>query len=610
MFRLHGVGRQLLALTAILLVLPVIITMYMLHIIRNSELALIENQKARLSNALDELDRVLEEDFLTILARQGALEARRTEQLRVLNTELRGPITEVAQKFPGVDMGYYSLELDAVIDGTEDYQENFSRRRKSAFDEAIARRSTMVQTLGQGGGILEAYRPFYRNGELKGVIWAYEHLGRFYTKVNQVEKTAYVIIACGILMGMGGSFFLLRNFIRNVDQIKNGLQTLQYDLGRLLPQAPGELGEITRAVNRLALRLANANKYNEIMLATIDDGILVVDLDGSIVIANAAARRMLELPPNAQGRPFREVLPSGSPFAEALERTLREHQHYKDVQLRVENSRGALDVLLSTSPLVDHRQEVIGAVLCCRDISERLRLEEKIRRQERLAALGKLVAGVAHEIRNPLTSISCYIQLWQKNCQPSPRSLATMQQEVRRLDTLVNQLLYFARPAEARFVPYNLNALVDKVLNIFCDLHPNSVEVTRALAPDLPPAWIDPDQIERVLMNILYNAYQAMPDGGPLRVETGLAPDGQQLFVAVTDAGCGIPRENLEHLFDPFFTTRERGTGLGLAIAYEIIQAHGGNIEVDSAVGRGTTFRFYVPAKKGGEASAATGTCG
>ena len=129
-------------------------------------------------------------------------------------------------------------------------------------------------------------------------------------------------------------------------------------------------------------------------------------------------------------------------------------------------------------------------------------------------------------------------------------------------------------------------------------------------ALDLPPAWIDPDQIERVLMNILYNAYQAMPDGGPLHVETGLAPDGQQLFVAVTDAGCGIPRENLEHLFDPFFTTRERGTGLGLAIAYEIIQAHGGNIEVESAVGRGTTFRFYVPAKKGGEASAATGTCG
>ncbi|GEM_PF-545510 len=598
MFKLHGFGNQLLVVIAFLLVVPVIVTLYMLHVIKNSELALVENQKAKLLRAVDELDLSTGESFNDILKKHGALNEPKAEKVRVLNNQLKTHIAEIMTRYPGVEVGFYSSELDVMLDGSENYEENFSRRRKSAFEKTINQQEPMVQTFGRSvGGILEAYKPLYRHSQLQGVIWATENLSNtnYYKKFKQVEQTSYAIIIMGIVFGLGSSLVLMQKFVKYVDQIKKGLQTLQFDLKKTLPPAPGELGEISKAINRLAIRLSDVHKYNEIMLATIDDGLLVVDSRGKVVIANSAATRILGLLPDSLEKKYTDIFPADSPFPSLLARTIEEHRQFKDVKVKwVSPSRKTLELLASTAVLMDSKQEIIGTVLCCRDVTERMRLEERVYRQERLAALGKLVAGVAHEIRNPLTSISCYIQLWQRHNNPSPRSLATMQQEVTRLDTLVNQLLYFAKPAEAKFSTQNLNQLVEKVLQFFTELYPGKYTIIKSLAVNLPPAWIDPEQIERVLMNLIFNAIQAMPDGGRLEVKTVYDAVTGAITTTVSDSGCGIAPEALSHLFDPFYSTKPKGTGLGLAIAYEIIRAHGGNIEVESKPGQGTTFRFFV----------------
>jgi len=255
-------------------------------------------------------------------------------------------------------------------------------------------------------------------------------------------------------------------------------------------------------------------------------------------------------------------------------------------------------LLASISIMPGDANGIFGAVLCCRDITERICLEERANQQERLASLGKVVAGVAHEIRNPLTSISCYIQLWQKTHSPSPKSIKTIHEEVTRLESLVAQLLYFAKPAEVRFTPCDINQLVEKVLQFFTDIHLARFKIITEPGEELPRALVDPEQIERVLMNVIFNACQAMSEGGALKIRTSYDAMENTVIVSISDTGCGISEEDLKRLFDPFFSTREKGTGLGLAIAYEIIQAHGGQIKVESRVGEGTTFHICLQAKR------------
>ncbi|HHW42633.1 MAG TPA: two-component system sensor histidine kinase AtoS [Desulfotomaculum sp.] len=601
MIRTGRLGNLLLMAIALLLLFPVALTFYMVKIVNNSELALLENQKAKLARVLDDLDSSVNQSFEEILAARGARDAPRSEQARVLNEALRPPIEQLSLKYARVQMGFYYPALDLILDGSNGPPKEIPRRQKSAINEALSTRRQVMQSLGQGAdAVLEVYRPYYRQGQLAGVIWATENLGHtgFYDRIRQMETNSYAAIGLGLFLGLGGALALMHGFVRSVEKIKDGLKVLEQDLNRPLPPAPGELGEITRAINRLASRLVDVHQYYQIMLATIDDAMLVVDVLGRVIIANAAAGRLFALPEDYAYKHYRETFPPGSPFPELISRALEEKRQYKDLKLSRPREQGDLDLLVSTATLLDSSGRTVGAALYCRDVTERLRLEEKMHRQERLAALGKLVAGVAHEIRNPLTSISCYIQLWQKTNNPSPRALATMYREVTRLENLIEQLLYFTRPAEAKFAPRDLNQVVEKVLQFFREVYRTPVEVVTNLEPDLPPAWIDGEQIERVLMNIIYNALQAMPEGGRLTLETAFDRPSDSLVTTISDTGCGIAPEHMKHLFDPFFSTREKGTGLGLAIAHEIIQAHGGNIEVESHVGRGTTFRIYLQVRK------------
>jgi signal transduction histidine kinase len=230
---------------------------------------------------------------------------------------------------------------------------------------------------------------------------------------------------------------------------------------------------------------------------------------------------------------------------------------------------------------------------------ERLRLEEQLNEAQRLASLGKMVAAVSHEIKNPLGIVRTTAEILGNRIgkvAPGNERLANIiVEETSRLDGIVREFLDFARPREVEKKIGSINPVVERLLRFMePELQQKSVLVTVALDDALPEIFFDSEQIYQVLFNIVFNAIQAMPDGGELLVRT--SPAGpEQVVVELSDTGMGIAPEKLEQIFTPFYTEKNRGTGLGLTIAKSIVDKHAGRIEVSSTPGAGSTFRIFLP---------------
>jgi two-component system, NtrC family, sensor kinase len=234
--------------------------------------------------------------------------------------------------------------------------------------------------------------------------------------------------------------------------------------------------------------------------------------------------------------------------------------------------------------------------------------QDTLRRADRLSSLGLLTAGLAHEIRNPLVAIRTFTQLLPERYDDADfregfQGLAL--KEVDRICGLINDLLSFARPSRPNVAEENMNDVVDGIARILeTEAKEKGVEITRDFARNLPGVWIDREQMKQVFMNLILNAIQAMGEGGSIFIATRLASRndpghaGQFVQVEVRDTGLGIPPENLDHIFDPFFTSKEEGSGLGLSISHQIVQEHGGYVTVESKVGSGTTFFINLPVGK------------
>ena len=238
------------------------------------------------------------------------------------------------------------------------------------------------------------------------------------------------------------------------------------------------------------------------------------------------------------------------------------------------------------------------------DMTRRLAAAQRqIYQSDKLASIGRLAAGVAHEINNPLTGVLVHSSFLHKRAaagSSEQKDLETIVHETKRCREIVKGLLDFARQAPMRKASVELNTVVERALRIVDNqLKVKDVEVIRALADELPATWADANQLTQVLINLLVNAADAIgPEGGEIYVTTDRRDDetGEVIEVKVADNGCGIAEQGLGQIFEPFFTTKERqGTGLGLAVVWGIVQEHGGSIEVDSAVGRGTTFTVRLP---------------
>jgi signal transduction histidine kinase len=249
-------------------------------------------------------------------------------------------------------------------------------------------------------------------------------------------------------------------------------------------------------------------------------------------------------------------------------------------------------------------------------VIENSKLYQQMKERDRLAALGEMAAGLAHEIRNPLAAIQGAIQLLvppgggrlgDAVPEGAGEFLGIIADEVKRLNGVVTQFLDYSRPARASLAPGDVNEVLSRTLALLQADLPPAVKLTVDLAPELPRVSCDPEQLRQVFLNLALNAVQAMPQGGELRIATGLARDEVALWhdtprrsdlveVRFKDTGPGVPEEAREHIFVPFYTTKEKGTGLGLAICQRIVKTHGGTIGLRSAAGQGAEFVIALPA--------------
>jgi two-component system, NtrC family, sensor histidine kinase HydH len=229
---------------------------------------------------------------------------------------------------------------------------------------------------------------------------------------------------------------------------------------------------------------------------------------------------------------------------------------------------------------------------------EQEQLREELRHSEHLAALGKLLAGVAHEVRNPLAGIRSTVQLWKRlpDSARTDDSLDAVVHAVDRLNDIVSKLLYFSRSDNAVRKTVSFNPVIMETVKLLeaqaADQH---VRFEAVIDPDLPMILGSASALRQVILNLLTNALQAMPGGGQIRCVTQVNADGQSVEVVIADTGTGISPEDRKHLFEPFYTTRPEGTGLGLALCREIVVQHGGRIEWAPTAGPGATFRLSFP---------------
>ncbi|RKY58896.1 MAG: hypothetical protein DRP95_05540, partial [Candidatus Latescibacterota bacterium] len=235
------------------------------------------------------------------------------------------------------------------------------------------------------------------------------------------------------------------------------------------------------------------------------------------------------------------------------------------------------------------------------------KLEEKqrqITQSEKLAALGQVAAGVAHEIRNPLASIKVGIHSIQKEIGEKldlndeiREDIEIIKKDIDRIASIIARFLSFARPAEPNYEPINVNSILTQTISLVrTKMKEQGIQLKLSLSEDLPPLMGDREQLKQVFLNIILNAIQAMPNGGKIEISTGLGDGIVQ--VKISDTGCGIPKDLKERIFDPFFTTKDDGTGLGLSIAQGIVERHRGKIEVVSEEGKGSTFIVSLPLKE------------
>ena len=360
----------------------------------------------------------------------------------------------------------------------------------------------------------------------------------------------------------------------------------------------------------LYTQVQDAKIYSDILVDNLASGVIAADNSGVVTVFNREAQRITRQDPSAVLKSPASILPAA--LATMCGTTLGQGYGLRNHEVVLRWPAGdETPIRVSSSVFYGHSGKILGAFLVLSDLTAVQQLELQVRRTDRLASLGTLAAGMAHEIKNPLVSIKTFTQLLPERYEDADfrdTFFSLVGGEVKRIDGIVNQLLRFSRPAKPNLVSTSLHDILENSLKLMSQqLRQKNIRLVPSFEAADDSIRADGDQLSQALINFLLNAIEAMPAGGTLTVcTTGPGPGGfstafgeeentNYVTVSIHDTGEGIPTESIPRIFDPFFTTKSQGTGLGLSVAHGIIQEHHGFIDVKSEPGRGTTFLVALP---------------
>lgn len=440
-------------------------------------------------------------------------------------------------------------------------------------------------------------------------------------RTRNLSVTGWVLVIALII----SVIFSEKVLLSRIRQLRDGANIIaEGDLGFQINSVHGdELGNLAGSFNRMAksLKLNRDHlqhyvehieklvNYIQNVLGSLKTCLITWNLSGHIETANKAAQHELgELFPSLEGlslKQFLSKLPKASrkEIINGWRRVNEPGDRQFEIEIDPDRHAGTRVFQGSFSLLLDNERTPYGLILTLNNITQRKIIEQQLYHADKLSSIGQLAASVAHEIKNPLASIKTLGQLLQEETQANDSRreyIDVIVSEVNRLNAVVEQLLKYAKPEGSSFREIAFAEIIKPVIAL---VHHESERHRVSLQTDYPDdlkVFVDSEKLKQVFLNLIFNAIQALNDGGKITVKAFREDESPWVTFEVRDNGVGMPEETLARVFEPFFTTRQRGTGLGLAIVKKIIDLHGGKIEVSSAPGKGTCFTIYLPGKQEG----------
>jgi signal transduction histidine kinase len=519
------------------------------------------------------------------------------------------------------------------------------------LDELLAKNGLAIyrRVRFSGGETFEVRKRLLMNGNEWGAIRVGVSTLLVGIHLKNAIKPAFYTAVAALLVSVIVSMFLSQLILRPIHVIRGALSRLgQGEFGvRLDMPQRDEFGELGSFFNSLSAQLsadrtvlAGEKAKLESVVDRLEDAVAIFSPEGELLFANPAMRAVLPAEPFA--RPIDALLPDAHPFRGLLRDTLATRQSRgplatKLKEERAPNESGAEEPveserLLMTHVIKDVDDRLVGVMLVARNLDYLSRVQSTINYSRKLVALGRLSAGVAHEVKNPLNAIVIHLELLKQklsalappaaSAEPAAGSLAVpravnaalaggqlpgadtsgalehvkvITSEIRRLDEVMQGFLKFTRPEDLKLQVIHVRALLEDVVRVVRpEAEHDRVRVEIECADSVPDISGDPGMLRQALLNLAINACQAMPNGGVLRMQAAGAR-GRRVELRVEDTGVGISPENLQRIFNLYFTTKPKGSGIGLSMVYRTIQLHDGEIEVSSVPGRGTAFRMLLP---------------